>query len=221
MPAIQPDMSVKIINESHFKFIVECRAKIIKAVHEFKKGKDFLLALSDLKFSTNKEWTKNSSNDPLVTAMLETLEEYKKVEKRPNRLKIVVPILEYGIGLMNDLFWRERITWMIWIFVHKLRPTDFPVVFLDPDNWYPVGRGTTPEYKEYEAKDIPIEEEYRVWYGIDPLNPENIPEEIKKKNIEEGIAWMLANNPAAYGRYTGDWGPYQEWVKRMAGERPA
>ncbi|CAK0771300.1 hypothetical protein CCP3SC15_420022 [Gammaproteobacteria bacterium] len=192
---IHPDMCGKVIDASHYKFHVTCKAKMINAVNKLRKGTDFLKALSGLNFSANKEWMKNSCNDPLVAAMIRILDRYKVVETRPSRKKIVVPLLEYGIGLMNDLFWRERITWFIWQIRKETNDTMFPEIFLDPNNWFPAGRGTTTEQKEYEARGIPIEDEYRDWYGVDVVGDiDGIPQEQEAQIISDGVMWVKQND---------------------------
>lgn len=111
---IRPEMSSMILDESHFKFHVECKAKVVNAVNKLRKGADFLKSLSQLNFSTDKRWTQNSTKDPNVAVFMEILADYQKLEHRPSRSRILTPIIEYAIGLYaSDLFYRERGEWFI------------------------------------------------------------------------------------------------------------
>jgi len=162
---ITPEMSGKILDESHFKFHVECKAKIINAFNKLKKGADFLKSLSKLEFSTDKRWTQNSCNDPNVRALLDILEDYKKVEHRPSRLKLLVPILEYAIGLYaSDLFYRERGEWFILQILERSNQFRFSEQFTKPINWYPIRRN------DGAPLNADINQEYKDWYGVDPTD---------------------------------------------------
>lgn len=190
---ITPEMSGQIPDESHFDFHVTCKAKIINAVNKLKKGKDFLTTLSKLKFSTNKLWTKNSCGDPSVKALLEILEEYKKVEHRPSRAAMLVPIIEYAIALYaSDLFFRERGSWFICRIIDNAESFKVCRAF-KPDIWYPA-RCTSKSLVEYEKTSPSIEKEYRDWYYVD-VNGDTIeiPDEIRQRVIEESRERMKAN----------------------------
>jgi hypothetical protein len=165
---IKPEMSSAILDESHFKFHVECKAKVINAVNKMRQGADFLASLTKLNFSTDKRWTANSTKDPNVAVLLEILADYKKLEHRPSRAKILVPILEYAIALFaSDIFYRERGEWFIEQMFQKSDRFVFHNCFTNPDNWYPVSRAHISE-QEYEKTKPTIEEEYIKWYGVDP-----------------------------------------------------
>lgn len=175
---VRPEMSAKIVDESHFKFHVECKAKIVNAVTKLRKGTDFLKALSKLNFSTDKRWTKNSSHDPNVAVLMKILEDYKKSEHRPSRAKLLVPIIEYAIGLYaSDLFYRERGEWFMYQLINHAHEMSFAEVFIKPENWYPMTRNSVGSGKEgdlYKWENLPnaptIEEEYNLWYGVDPTD---------------------------------------------------
>jgi hypothetical protein len=168
---ITPEMSSKILDESHFHFHVTCKAQIINAVNKLRQGKDFLKTLMKAGFHTEKRWTKNSCNDPNVKVMLDILEEYKRVEHRPSRLYVVVPIVEYAIGLYaSDLFWRERGEWWLTQIINRAPEMRFYTCFCDPENWYPKRRATPETFNE-EQKCPDINDEYSKWYGI--TNVEN------------------------------------------------
>jgi len=162
MQATRPEMCGRIVDESHVKFHVECKAKVLNAINKLKKGKDFLTALSQLDFTTDKRWTKNSCNDPNTKVLLSILEEYKKVEKRPSRGKILIPLLEYAIGLYaSDFFFRERGEWFLLKIIQKSPQLRFTPI-ADPNNWYP--------NKRYDGENLDgdINDDYRKWYGVDP-----------------------------------------------------
>lgn len=212
---ITPEMSGKIIDESHFDFHVTCKAKVINAVNKMKGGVDFLKTLSKLNLTPDKRWTQNTCKDPSVTALLEILEEYKRVEHRPTRAKVLIPLLEYAIGLYaSDLFFKERGAW----FIHKIieRQQDFQIChiqpFADPNQWYPMTRNITVDengvpvqgagiqgtegyfYKVENSPDCPtIEDDYKAWYGID-LNGNTIevPQEIRERIIKQNQEWIKA-----------------------------
>jgi len=160
-------MSGHILDESHFKFHVECKAKIINAVNKLKHGGDFLKALGNLAFSTDKRWTANTSKNPNVAILLEILEEYKKVEHRPSRTKVIVPIIEYAIALYaSDLFYVERGEWFLLQICKRAKDFEFHEAFANPDNWYPKKRYAGIDEENPNAPTI--EEEYMTWYGVDP-----------------------------------------------------
>lgn len=160
-------MTNRVIDESHFNFHVMCKAKIVNAVNNLKKGKDFLKTLSDLAFSTDKRWIANKSKNPNVELLLEILEEYKKVEHRPSRAKVIIPIIEYAIALYaSDLFYVERGEWFIYQVCLRTHRFQFHECFVNPDNWYPLKR------KDADPGTAEISDEYQTWYGINP-NDEN------------------------------------------------
>jgi hypothetical protein len=175
---IRPEMSSMILDESHFKFHVECKAKIVNAVNKLRKGADFLKSLSQLKFSTDKRWTQNSTKDPNVAVLMGILADYQKFEHRPSRSKVLTPIIEYAIGLYaSDLFYRERGEWFLEQILLRSDELVFHKCFTDPSNWYPMARNSTSEefcgnlYVWENLPDAPdINEEYRLWYGVDPTD---------------------------------------------------
>lgn len=213
MGEIVPEMCGKIVDDSHFDFHITAKATIANAINKLKDGKDILTTLAKLKFKTDKKWTANTCRDPSVTAMLEILEEYKKHEHRPSRAKMLIPLIEYAIGLYaSDLFFRERGSWFITQII--MRQQAFGICFIpqfaDPNNWYPMTRNITVDehgniihgpgvqgkegyfYKMENDPNAPsIEEEYKQWYGID-INGEQvkIPQEVRERIIQEGIEWM-------------------------------
>lgn len=204
MVTITPEMQGKIIDDSHYNFHVTCKAKMINAINSVKQGGDLLKTLSKLKFSTEKRWLKNSCQDPSVNALKEILEEYKRVEKRPSRARMLAPLLEYAIGLYaSDLFFRERGSW----FINEVikRRQDFSVctipMFAEPKNWYPntrnrIGSGETGNYYIEENKpDAPtIEQEYKTWYNIDVTGETIvIPQEVREQAIRDGKEWVKQN----------------------------
>jgi hypothetical protein len=175
---ITPEMCGKIIDESHYDFHVTCKAKIINAVNKMKGGVDLLKSLTKLGFKTDEKWLKNTCNDPSVKALLEILEEYKKNEHRPTRAKMLVPLIEYAIGLYaSDLFFRERGSWFITQVIK--RQQEFSVCFIpmfaDPQYWYPLTRNCNQvqgtEGAHYKIENDPnvqsVEDDYRQWYNID------------------------------------------------------
>ena len=174
---ITPEMSGKIIDESHLNFHVTCKAKMINAINKMKQGKDLLGALGGLNFKTDPRWSQNTCGDPSVEALNDILNEYKRVEKRPSRAKVLIPLLEYAIGLYaSDLFFRERGAWFINEIIKKR--DKFAVctipMFADPQNWYPNTRNNTGKGKDgdlYKWENLPnapsIEEEYKTWYNVD------------------------------------------------------
>lgn len=195
-------MGSKIVDVSHFRFHVECKAKIINAVNKLLKGKDFLKALSQLNFTTDKKWTKNTTNDPNVKALLGIVEDYKKLEHRPSRARVLVPLLEYAIGLYaSDLFWRERGEWFLVQLMTRCGEFKFHDCFFKPENWYPVGRAQSEA--EYESTQPSIEEEYKKWYGIDPTDEKSIISydmSFIHKMIEENREWCKENSPGELER---------------------
>jgi hypothetical protein len=200
---IYPEMLGKIVNDSHFDFHVTCKAKVINAVNNLKKGGDFLKALSGLDFKTRKEWLKNSCGDPSVKAMLEILEEYKANEKRPSRAKLILPIIEYAIGLYaSDLFYRERGSWFIRRIIEKQKEFEVCKIFRDPSCWYPNTRNSSveqgPEGNFYKIENDPnaptIEEEYKTWYNVD-INTIEVTPEQKAKIISENQEWVRKSTP--------------------------
>jgi hypothetical protein len=210
---VTPEMCGKIIDDSHFDFHVTCKAKMINAVNKMKGGMDLLKTLTKLGFKTDEKWVKNTCNDPSVKALLEILDEYKKNEHRPTRAKMLVPLIEYAIGLYaSDLFFRERGSWFITQIIKRQK--EFGICFIpqfaEPNNWYPMTRNVTVDengvpvkgpgiqgkdgyfYKlENDPNVQPIEDDYKQYYGID-VNADTIeiPEEIRKKTIKENREWM-------------------------------
>jgi hypothetical protein len=168
---IKPEMKSSLIDESHWKFHVECKAKVVNAVNKLRKGGDFLKALSQLSFSTDKRWTANTTKNPNVAVLLEILEDYKKAEHRPSRAKVLGPLLEYAIGLYaSDLFYVERGEWFLFQLAKNMHRFQFHESFVNPDHWYPKERYAGIDE---EALDAPtIEEEYVKWYGVDPTKDE-------------------------------------------------
>ena len=199
---ITPEMSGKIIDESHYNFHVTCKAKMINAINKAKDGGDLLKTLAKLRFSTEKKWTKNSCNDPSVKSLLDILAEYKRVERRPSRAKVLMPLIEYAIGLYaSDLFFRERGSWFINQIIKNKE--NFAVctipMFADPKNWYPNTRNNTgigeegDLYKMENRPDAPsIEQEYMQWYGVDVAGV-SIPKEEKERVIKAGQEWLRMN----------------------------
>jgi hypothetical protein len=201
---IKPEMYGKIVDESHFDFHVTCKAKMINAVNKLKSGKDFLTSLSHLNFKTDKRWTQNTCKDPSVNALLEILAEYKRVEKRPSRAKVLIPLLEYAIGLYaSDLFFKERGAWFITQILN--RRSDFEICYIpqfaNPDYWYPNTRNSGDVqgkegnfYKMENDPDNPqiIEDEYKKWYGVDVNGSEldRIPRENREAAIKAGQEYM-------------------------------
>lgn len=199
--AIKPEMSGKIVDESHFNFHVTCKAKMINAINKMKRGGDLLKALSHLNFSTEKRWTANTCNDPSVKALLDILEQYKRVEHRPSRAKVLIPLIEYAIGLYaSDLFFRERGAWFITQILNRKEAFHvcYLPMFANPDNWYPMTRNNTGRgedgdlYKWENLPDAPtIEEEYKLWYGVDVTQDDlELSPERREKMIKENLEWM-------------------------------
>ena len=193
----------KVVDESHYNFHVTAKSKMINAYHKMKQGKDFLITLTKLDFKTDPRWLRNSCNDPSVAALLDILEEYKKNERRPARAKILIPLIEYAIGLYaSDLFFRERGSWFISEIIR--RREDFRICSIPtfrPENWYPMTRNNTGKgedgdlYKVENAPDYPtIEEEYKLWYGVDVTDDQIVIDEEKKaKLIKDQREWMEQN----------------------------
>jgi hypothetical protein len=209
---ITPEMCGKVIDESHYDFHVTCKAKIINAVNKIKEGGDLLKTLSHLNFKTDPKWLANTCGDPSVKALLEILEEYKKNEHRPTRAKILVPLIEYAIGLYaSDLFFRERGSWFITQIIK--RQNEFGVCFIpqfaDPKGWYPLTRNLTPPapgvvptptnygINYYDIEQDPnvqcVEDDYKEWYGVD-VNADTIEIDPEKraKTIKDGQEYMIA-----------------------------
>lgn len=205
---VRPEMCGKVIDESHFKFHIEAKAKMIRAINQLRNGVDLLTSLAKQKFSTNKDWLKNSCGDPNVAVLLEILEEYKKNEHRPTRAKVLVPLIEYAIALYaSDLFYRERGEWFMFQLVSKSNRMVFASCFVDPNNWYPKTRHLTPSnaggtpteyncgtnyYKlENDPNVKPIEQDYLDWYGLDVTKDiEDIDPELVKRIVKENQDWM-------------------------------
>lgn len=194
---LRPEMTGMIIDDSHFKFHVECKAKIVNAVNKLKKGGDFLKALSQLNFSTDKRWTQNTHKNPNVAILLEILEEYKKNEHRPSRSKLLVPLIEYAIGLYaSDLFYVERGEWFLYQICKRTDQFQFQECFVDPDNWYPKGRATPALYERENLPTAPdINEEYRTWYGVDPTDDNCVISYDMKKKME-----LISSQKANYDK---------------------
>jgi len=200
---VTPEMCGKVIDESHFKFHVEAKAKMIRAINQLRNGVDLLKSLSKQKFSTNKDWLKNSCGDPNIKVLLEILEDYKKNEHRPTRAKILVPLIEYAIALYaSDLFYRERGEWFMYQLISRSNKMVFASCFIDPNNWYPKTRNQGPvqgeegiHYKiENDPKVQPIEQDYLQWYGIDVMKDvEDIDPELVKRIVAENVQWMKDN----------------------------
>jgi len=168
---ITPEMSSKILDESHFHFHVTCKAKIVNAVNMLRRGKDFLKTLYESKFSTEKRWTQNTCNDPNVATLLSILEDYKKLEHRPSRARVLAPIIEYAIGLYaSDLFYRERGEWFLLQILSRADKFRLYQCFADPEQWYPKKRTSQVGY-DNEQKCPDITDEYKEWYGVDVKNP--------------------------------------------------
>lgn len=160
-------MSARVIDESHFNFHVVCKSKIINAVNKLGKGVDFLSQLSKLKFSTDKRWTQNTCKDPNVTALLGILDDYKKLELRQSRANLIVPIIEYAIGLYaSDIFYKERMEWFLVQLMERSGQFRFHECFANPENWYPNTRN------EGYGLNTDINEDYVKWYGVDPRKDE-------------------------------------------------
>jgi hypothetical protein len=199
---VKPEMCGKIIDESHFKFHVEAKAKMIRAINQLKNGVDLIKSLAKQNFSTDKTWLKNTCKDPNVRVLLEIVEEYKKHEHRPSRAKILIPLLEYGIALYaSDLYYRERGEWFLFQIIRRSSEMRFCGFFIDPNNWYPKTRNlvkdadgkVTHDYEKSEnAPDAPpIEQEYLQWYGIDVTKDiDGINPELVAKIIKENQDWM-------------------------------
>lgn len=195
MQTIRPEMSGRIIDDSHYNFHVVCKAKIVHALNKLKSGKDFLSTLSKLSFSTEKKWTANTSKNPNVAILLEIVEEYKKHEHRPSRAKVLVPILEYAIGLYaSDLFYVERGEWFLYQICKRTNDFQFHSCFINPDNWYPKARARPDMFEAENAPDAPdINQEYVKWYGVDPT-VENCVISYDMKKKEE----LITSQKAAY-----------------------
>jgi hypothetical protein len=161
-------MSHKIIDESHFMFHVVAKAKLIKL-------------FTQLHLPRDQNWLKNDANDPVIAALLEILEEYKKVEPRANRAAVFIPVIEYAISLMaNSLFFKKRGYW--WIHQIIKRHEQFRhCVYFSPD--------------ETDDKGASIEQEYMDWYHVDVGGDLNFPDELKARLIQEGRQWMKDNDP--------------------------
>jgi hypothetical protein len=200
---ITNEMVGKAIDDSHFKFHITCKVMILNALHKLKKGVDFMKTLSNLNFSTDPKWIKNSCNDPNVKIFLEILEEYKQYEKRPTRAKVLIPLIEYAIGLYaSDLFFRERGEWFIYRLFQRSPEMKFFDFFVDPAKWYPHTRDINGHYMalENDPNKPPIEQEYIEWYGIDPTKDLiDIPEELKQRIIKENRDWVERFNPELLG----------------------
>lgn len=160
---LEPEMSCKIVDESHYHFHVTCKAKIIHAVNKLKEGVDFLKTLSRLNFTTDKRWTQNTHQDPNVAVLLGILDDYKRLEFRPSRMRIIAPLIEYAIGLYaSDLFYRERGEWFMLQLLKRSNELRFYDCFCNPNNWYPKGRN------DLYSLDTNINDDYKDWYNIDP-----------------------------------------------------
>lgn len=197
---LRPEMSGMIIDESHFKFHVECKAKIVNAVNKMRKGGDFLKALGKLNFSTDKKWTKNTCGNPNVKVLLEILEDYKKLENRPSRTGVIAPIIEYAIGLYaSDLFYTERGEWFLYQICKRSKEFQFHECFVNSKYWYPNMRATPETFAAENSPDAPdINQEYRTWYGVDPTDDNCvISYDMKKK--EEFIAAQRKAYEDTYG----------------------
>ena len=220
---IYPEMSGKILDESHFKFHVEAKAKVLNAINKMKQGKDMIAALSHINFSTDPKWIKNSCKDPNVKTLLDILEEYKKVEHRPTRAKVLIPLIEYAIALFaSDLFYKERGEWFLYQILIRHSQFRLNKFFVDPKYWYPLTRNDGGYWlkTENDPNVPPIEQEYLVWYGIDVMKDTiDIPEETRKRIVAENIAWMKENAPQAYYQFTGDKEPLDEYI-RVHGKPP-
>jgi hypothetical protein len=213
---ITPEMSGKIIDDSHYDFHVTCKAKIINAVNKMKGGMDLLKSLTKLGFKTDERWLKNTCNDPSVKALLEILEEYKKNEHRPTRAKMIVPLIEYAIGLYaSDLFFRERGSWYITQIIKRQQEFSicFIPMFADPNNWYPMTRNITVDengeivpgagiqgkegyfYKQENDPNVQsVEDDYRQWYNIDiDGDTINISIEDRERVIKQGQEYMKSH----------------------------
>jgi hypothetical protein len=208
---VTPEMSGKIVDESHFKFHVECKAKIVNAYNKLRDGADFLKSLSKLDFTTDKRWTQNTCKDPNITVLMGILEDYKKVEHRPARAKLLIPIIEYAIGLYaSDLFYRERGEWFMYQLISRSKQMAFADVFLDPNNWYPMTRNSSGEgtngnlYKWENLPNAPdINEEYRLWYGVDPTDDKCvISYDMKRRDelIASQIKWCEENDGTKWAK---------------------
>ena len=226
MRDIFPEMKGKIIDATHFKFHVECKAKILSALNKMRKGTDFLKALSKLNFSTDKKWTQNTCKDPNVKVLMEILEEYKRQEHRPNRAAVLIPLIEYAIGLYaSDLFFRERGEWFMYELVKRSPQMQFHDVFIYPSHWYPMTRNANHKYGEegdmYQDENRPdkppVEQEYMLWYGLDPTKDmTDIPDEIREKVIRDNRAWIERHDPALHFELTGD----SSVLLKAVGEKP-
>ena len=199
---VKPEMCGKVIDESHFKFHVEAKAKVLAAINRLKNGMDFMKALSQQNLSVNEDWLKNSCNDPNVRVLLEIIAEYERVEHRPTRSKVLIPLLKYAVALYaSDLFYRERGEWFMFQLIRRSNEMRFAGVFVNPDNWYPKTRNLQKDsegnvthdfYKsENDPNAIPIEQEYMAWYGIDVTKDiGDIDPELRAKIIRENQQWM-------------------------------
>lgn len=199
---IRPEMCGKVIDESHFKFHVECKAKILSAFNRMKSGLDFLKTLSKQNFSTNKDWLKNSCNDPNVKVLIEIIEDYKQAEHRPSRAKILIPLMEYAVALYaSDLFYRERGEWFMFQLIRRSPSMRFTSVFIDPNNWYPKTRNIMRNPDGSIAGDLndleqdpnapTVEQEYMKWYGIDVTKDiEDLDPELRNRIISENQKWL-------------------------------
>jgi hypothetical protein len=199
---IRPEMSGKIIDDSHLQFHVGCKARIISAVDKIKKGGELFKILTGYNFKTDPRWVKNSCNDPSVAALLRILEKYKQSEHRPNRAKILVPLFEYFIGLYaSDLFYRERGSWLICELIKSQQDFEVCKIFDDPKTWYPMTRNSEGHgvdgnfYKEENDNPKDIRDEYAIWYDIDITKEQfDVPEERKAVLVAAGIE-ELKNYP--------------------------
>jgi hypothetical protein len=198
---ITPEMSGKIIDESHLNFHVTCKAKMINAINKMKQGKDLLDALGGLNFKTDPRWLQNSCGDPSVEALNDIIAELKRVEKRPSRAKVLIPLFEYAVGLYaSDLFFRERGAWLINEIIKKrdrFAVCTIPM-FADPQNWYPNTRNNTGKGKDgdlYKWENLPnaptIEEEYKLWYNVDVTQDNlELPQEAREEMIKGNLEWL-------------------------------
>lgn len=199
---IRPEMCGKIIDRSHFDFHVTAKAKVLHAINKLKSGFDFMKALSKQNLTVNEDWLKNSCKDPNVKALLEIIDEYQKVEHRPTRAKVLVPLLKYAVALYaSDLFYRERGEWFMFQLIRRSPQMRFNGIFIDPNHWYPKSRNIMRNedgsvagdlYEmEQDPKAKTPEQEYLEWYGIDVTKDiDDLPDEVKDKIIQDNIEWM-------------------------------
>jgi hypothetical protein len=182
-------------NKTRWWFHVTNKVKLLRTYYKMRKLSFFvgilkwwgvlpqdyeLISLTSQSFKNDPEWIKYVEGNAALFRGI--LEDYKKYETRNTRGELMIDMLEYAIALyQHDMFYRERFDWFLFEVLKKQGNLKLNMIFLNPNNWFPKGRGHESQ-KIYNSGTCPgvckpdMVREYKDWYGVDITKDGVIPE---------------------------------------------